>query len=63
MVWACITPNRVGPIVKIDDIMNEEYYLKIWQQNLPSAVDQMQIREEKVTFMQDNDPKHSSGLV
>lgn len=38
MVLGCITPNAVGPIVKIDGKMNKDQNLEILRNNLPVAI-------------------------
>lgn len=63
MIWGCITPNGVGPVVKISRKMNKEQYLKILEDNLQIAVDMMCMRKENIIFQQDKDPKHTSKLV
>lgn len=63
MVWGCITPDGVGPIVRIEGIMKKEDYLRILEENLPLALSKMPDRPENVIFQHDNDPKHSAKIV
>uniref|UniRef100_A0A0A1XKX3 Transposable element Tc1 transposase n=1 Tax=Zeugodacus cucurbitae TaxID=28588 RepID=A0A0A1XKX3_ZEUCU len=63
MMWGCITQYGVGPIVKIDGKMKKEQYWDILKTNLPIAMDMVRLRENRIIFQQDNDPKHSSKLV
>lgn len=62
MVWGCMTSKGVGPLVKIDGIMRKEQYLQIIRENLPRALRQLEIPQDKVTFQQDGDPKHTAKI-
>lgn len=63
MVWGSITPKGVGPLVRIEGTMNKEYYLKILQENLPTAMDLMGENVVDIIFQHDNDPKHTAKVV
>lgn len=61
MVWGAFSWHGVGPIVKIVNKMDRFQYLDILKNNMePFAFENMPITW---TFMQDNDPKHSSKIV
>lgn len=61
MVWGAFSWHGVGPIVKIVDKMDRFQYLSILKNTMePFAYENMPV---KWTFMQDNDPKHSSNVV
>lgn len=61
MVWAAFSWHGVGPIVKIDSKMDKFLYKSILKDHmLPFADDNLPLIW---TFMHDNDPKHTSGLV
>jgi len=58
MIWACFSYAGVGPIHKIDGIMDKNVYVEILENTmLPYASWEMPL---KWTFQQDNDPKHTS---
>lgn len=61
MVWGCFSWYGVGPLHRIKGIMDAVYYRKILRTvMLPYADENMPL---KWRFQQDNDPKHTSGLV
>lgn len=61
MVWGCFSGHGVGPLFRINGIMNKEKYLNILETiMLPYA---RQKFGRAFTFQQDNDPKHTSGVV
>lgn len=61
MVWGSFSWYGVGPIVKINGKMDRHQYLNILQNEMePYAFEHMPI---SFTFMQDNDPKHTSKIV
>ena len=56
-IWACFSYYDVGPIYKINGIIDQNIYLKILQNTmLPYAEEDMPL---KWVYMQDNDPKHT----
>lgn len=58
MVWGCFSYNGVGPIYKINGIMDQHIYVDILNNvMLPYANEDMPL---KWVFQQDNDPKHTS---
>uniref|UniRef100_A0AC34QLD3 Transposase n=1 Tax=Panagrolaimus sp. JU765 TaxID=591449 RepID=A0AC34QLD3_9BILA len=61
MVWGCFTRSGVGPLHKVEGIMDQFQYRDILEkQMLPFA------RAKKIRgwlFQQDNDPKHTSKTV
>ena len=61
MVWGAFSWHGVGPIVKINGKMDRYQYLDILENQMePYAFGNMPV---SFTFMQDNDPKHTSKLV
>lgn len=61
MVWGCFSRDGVGPIHQIDGIMDRFVYKNIVNSiMLPHAKDKM---ARGWIFQQDNDPKHTSGVV
>lgn len=61
MVWGCFSRDGVGPLHKIDGIMDRFVYADILKNNmLPHAKSKM---PRGWTFQQDNDPKHTSKHV
>lgn len=60
MVWGCFGGDKVGDLIKIEGIMDQKAYHNIIQRHvLPSG---KKIYRGGYTFMQDNDPKHTSKL-
>lgn len=61
MVWGCFSGQGIGPIHKIDGIMDRFQYKDIMEQvMLPYAEDEMPLRW---IFQHDNDPKHTANNV
>ena len=61
MVWGCFGLSGVGPLHRIDGIMDSEMYKDILESKMiPHARKSM---PRKWIFQQDNDPKHTSRLV
>ena len=65
MVWGCMTYAGVGKMTVINGIMDSEMYVDILNRNL---IPSMQVlwtfnSSDYAIFQQDNDPKHTSGLV
>ena len=61
MVWGCFSYSGVGPLFKVDGIMDKFSYKNILEnQMLPYA--RGNLRRGWI-YQQDNDPKHTSGLV
>lgn len=61
MVWGCFRHGKIGPLHLIEQIMDRFVYLDILNEVLLPHV-----REGKLSdwiFQQDNDPKHTSGVV
>lgn len=58
MLWGCFSWYGVGPLHKIEGIMNADVYVNILETVLlPYAEEEMPLRW---VYMQDNDPKHVS---
>uniref|UniRef100_A0A3B5QR67 Tc1-like transposase DDE domain-containing protein n=1 Tax=Xiphophorus maculatus TaxID=8083 RepID=A0A3B5QR67_XIPMA len=58
MIWGCFSYYGVGPIHRIQGIMDQFQYIRILEEvMLPYAEEEMPLRW---TFQQDNDPKHTS---
>lgn len=61
MVWGCFSGESLGPLHKIDGIMDKIIYKNILQEKmLPHAREKM---PQQWIFQHDNDPKHTSKLV
>lgn len=60
-VWGCFSGSEMGPIIKINGIMDRYKYLEILTNTmLPYAEDNMPLRW---CFQHDNDPKHTAKIV
>ena len=57
MVWGCFTASSVGPLVKIEGIMNDEMYRDNtsgeYADNLHTCVD-VSVRQRPETLLQDS---------
>lgn len=61
MFWGCMRYNGVGPITPVRGIMNAVGYVQILQDVFyPFRANQLPL---DVTFVQDNDPKHTSRFA
>lgn len=61
MVWGCFCGNGVGPLFRIQGIMDKNKYLDILEKvMLPYGRSTL---GRRLIFQQDNDPKHTSGVV
>lgn len=60
MVWGCFSGQGIGPIHKIDGIMDRFMYRDILKDVILPYAEEMPL---KWTFQQDNDPKHTSKVV
>lgn len=61
MVWGCFSAHGVGPIHKVEGIMDRFQYKDILEDvMLPYAEDEMPLAW---IFQQDNDPKHTAKVV
>jgi transposase len=60
MVWGCFAREQVGPVVRIEGIMDAPLFVGIMEDTmLPYAKENM---SRGWLYQQDNDPKHTSGL-
>ena len=58
IVWGCFGGEKLGHLIKIEGIMDQKVYHNIIQRHVvPSG---KEIYRGQYTFMQDNDPKHTS---
>lgn len=61
MVWGCFSRDCVGPLVRINGIMDSKYYLEIIKEHMLTHAKTKMPRGW--IFQQDNDPKHRSMLT
>lgn len=59
MVWGCFSWFGVGNLAVINGIMTADGYIDVLNENLEESLLKMGL-EEKYTFQQDNDPKHTA---
>lgn len=62
MVWGCMSGAGVGNLIFIETTMDRFVYLNIVKDNLKQSAMNMGLRSCWI-FQQDNDPKHTSGIV
>lgn len=62
MVWGCMAANGVGKLHFINTTMDKYVYLNILKTSFTSSVDDLGLSSNYM-FQQDNDPKHTSGLI
>lgn len=61
LVWGCFHAGGIGPLRRIRGIMDKNVYVDILEKTmLPFA---RQVFGRSLLYQQDNDPKHTSGLV
>ena len=63
IIWGCMTAQGVGWMCKIEGKMDKEGYLEILKDELLQTFEYYGLKPEDHIFQQDNDSKHSSGLV
>ncbi len=68
MVWGCFSAHGIGPLHRIEGIMNAEGYARILDQHLIRTFRKFWPRNRRRqgvewTFQQDNDPKHVSRVA
>ena len=63
MVWACITANGLGRIVRIEGTMDGPLYTQILNEDLIGTLNDLEINKKDIYFQQDNDPKHTSKVA
>uniref|UniRef100_A0A915E512 Transposase n=1 Tax=Ditylenchus dipsaci TaxID=166011 RepID=A0A915E512_9BILA len=61
MVWGCFSRDMIGPIARVEGLMNAPMYRDILENTmLPHAIEKM---PAEWIFQQDNDPKNASNLL
>lgn len=61
MFWGCFGYNGVGNLVVIEGTMDRFLYLDILNNNLRVSAEKLGVND--FIFQQDNDPKHTAGLI
>ncbi|KAH8273372.1 hypothetical protein KR018_001426, partial [Drosophila ironensis] len=54
---------HVGPLHRIDGIMQKEDYLQMLKTNLPNFFEKCAYPEEEIVFLYYGDPKHTAKIV
>jgi len=62
MVWGCFSGKGLGPLVKIEGIINRHDYIKILDDNLLPFIDS-KFRNRSYKFQHDNAPIHTANDV
>ena len=62
IVWGCFSTNGTGILHKIDGIMDRWVYKKILRYQMINSSKQLFPNGDFI-FQQDNDPKHTTGIV
>ena len=62
MVWGCMSYSGVGNLTFIEGNMDKNMYLDLLKDNLLQSAEKLEIRDS-FRYYQDNDPKHTSGIV
>ena len=62
MLWGC-TADGVGPLHKIERIMNQYTCEDILKEHLPKCMQDMAFSVEEIVFQHDRDPKHTAKSV
>lgn len=61
IVWGCFGGGRIGKLVKIEEKITKEVYLRILENDaVPTG---SEIIGEGFVYQQDNDPKHTAKVV
>jgi len=60
MVWGCFSADGVGPLVRIEGIMDGSAYRRILQRSLLPKLEQVRRQHDDGIFQHDNDPKHTA---
>ena len=59
MLWGCFSASGPGNLVKVNDNMKNEQYIKILEENIKQSAEKLHLGEHW-TYQQDNDPKHTT---
>lgn len=54
MFWSCLALRSVGIIYKVDERMNNRYYLELLQAELCTSLEDFEFDLKKIIFQQDN---------
>jgi transposase len=63
MMWGCMTWWGVGYACRIEGTMDKYLYVSILEDELLASLEYHGLDVEEMTFQQDGDPKHRSGLA
>lgn len=61
MVWGCFSSKGVGPICRINGVMDQHKYLEIMREVMEPYTDE--VMPINWIYQQDNDPKHTAKTV
>jgi hypothetical protein len=62
-VWGMITRDGPGRLTRIWGNMNKHLYREILEDDLLGSLDDLEMDRSEYYFQQDNDPKHTAGIV
>ncbi len=61
MVWGSMTAQGVGRLIKIEDNMKTDQYIKILRQGVIPSFRKYRIQPQHRLFQQDNAPQHTAN--
>ena len=62
MLWGCFSVAGTGRLIKDEGKMNGAKYREILDENLLQSAQDLRL-EQRFTFQQDNDPKHTANTM
>jgi len=61
MIWGCFAGNKLGPVVFVDEIINQDVYMGLLEQYLLEYIEVLRTKElDGIVFQQDNARPHAA---